>query len=236
MIPVLLPGVSQIPDSLPFLREFHAVTFRDDIEDEQSAQNLYWGITRERLKVKVEKPFDPSLIEDDLLSERAVDYRRLRELLKAGKWEEADKETISKLVECCSGKKFLGLAAFIGEDQLRNIPCADLQTIDRLWIKYSAARFGFSIQRKIYLECHGNLPNSNEHWDFGKAFRRRVGWVGEGGSGFLKPFQFTAEVPQGNLPILPSLLLNGSSEYRSFGYGQVFLRLEDCKPWYLDLV
>jgi TIR domain len=46
VIPVLLPGVSEIPDSLPFLREFHAVTFRDDIEDDQSTQNLYWGITK----------------------------------------------------------------------------------------------------------------------------------------------------------------------------------------------
>jgi hypothetical protein len=31
-IPVLLPGVEKIPEKLLFLREFHAVSFRDSLE------------------------------------------------------------------------------------------------------------------------------------------------------------------------------------------------------------
>jgi len=249
VIPVFLPGISQISSNLLFLKQVHAVTFKDGIEDEQALAKLYWGITRKKLEPKIEKPFDPSLIEDNLLSERAIDYSKLRDLLRAGKWKEADEETLKKIVECCSGKKvFLGLAFSVDADNLRSIPCADLQTIDRLWIKYSNARFGFSVQRKLYLDVHGKFPNKTyKSWDHSgvggfSPFARRIGWMARDGSNWIKPFQFTAEVPRGNLPVFYDLLVcprgyNIGKGYRSHGgYGELFLRLEDCKPWYLDLV
>lgn len=195
------------------------------------------------------KLFSPSNLENDLLSERAVDYRKLKELLIAEKWEEADKETIRKLAECCSGKKdFLGLSTSIHVNSLRNIPCADLQTIDRLWLKYSNALFGFSIQRKVYLQCHQNMPESNNlnrSWDDEYKFQNRVGWKDR--TQWKTPFQFINQVPPGNLPLLAGLNIraqaprNPQNEYsddyrRIHGYIEIFLRLEDCKPWYLDLV
>jgi hypothetical protein len=249
IIPVLLPGVSQIPENLLFLREFNAVIFKDSVEDAQAIAKLYRGITGKELEIKVEKPFDPSSVEDNLLSERAVDYRKLRDLLKAGKWEEADKETIRRLSECCSGKKeLLGLVTSIHVNQLRNIPCADLQTIDRLWLKYSLAQFGFSIQRKIYLQCHRKMPdhkNLNRSWDDEFKFQNKVGW--KDGTSWRTPFQFANQVPLGNLPCLTSLYVRAqaprrpSDEYsddyrRNHGYIEIFLRLEDCKPWYLDII
>lgn len=45
VIPVLLPGVTEIPENLLFLNEFHAVTFPDGMEDEQAYYRLEWGIT-----------------------------------------------------------------------------------------------------------------------------------------------------------------------------------------------
>lgn len=52
VIPVLLPGVSGIPDNLPFLKEFHAVSFGNDIEDTKAFDLLYWGITRKKANEK----------------------------------------------------------------------------------------------------------------------------------------------------------------------------------------
>lgn len=45
LIPVLLPGVKKIPDSLPFLRELNYVQFENNINEEQSLMRLAWGIT-----------------------------------------------------------------------------------------------------------------------------------------------------------------------------------------------
>lgn len=49
ILPVLLPGVDNIPSDLTFLRQYHAVFFRNDIEDELALENLYWGITGRKL-------------------------------------------------------------------------------------------------------------------------------------------------------------------------------------------
>ena len=44
VIPVLLPGIEQIPDSLLFLKELRWVKFQT-IEDEEALKKLIWGIT-----------------------------------------------------------------------------------------------------------------------------------------------------------------------------------------------
>lgn len=45
VIPVLLPGVDELPGSLLFLRELHFVRFRDSIDDSKALATLEWGIT-----------------------------------------------------------------------------------------------------------------------------------------------------------------------------------------------
>lgn len=45
VIPVLLPGVEKIPSEFVFLNEFSWVKFKNDIHDEESLDNLIWGIT-----------------------------------------------------------------------------------------------------------------------------------------------------------------------------------------------
>ena len=46
-------------------------------------------------------------------------------------------------------------------EDLRQFPCADLRVIDQLWVRYSNGRFGFSVQKQIWVEVGGKL-------DFGK--------------------------------------------------------------------
>ena len=45
VIPVLLPGVNQIPENLVFLKEFSWVKFSQSINEKEALDNLEWGIT-----------------------------------------------------------------------------------------------------------------------------------------------------------------------------------------------
>ncbi len=63
---------------------------------------------------------------------------------------------------------------YLGFEDAQNFPCADLRTIDQLWVKYSDGRFGFSVQKQIYVET-GNLLNG-EYQE--KSFLRFCEWVG----------------------------------------------------------
>jgi uncharacterized caspase-like protein len=109
--------------------------------------------------------------EDDLSSEKGVDYTKLRDLLKAGSWKEADYETYLVMIQAVGKKE----NDYFESDELLNFPCTDLRTIDRLWVKYSNGRFGFSVQKEIYLSCGGKADGKyyKEAWD---KYGDRVGW------------------------------------------------------------
>lgn len=83
--------------------------------------------------VEIESPTDA------LSTEREVDYARLRDLLAAGKWWEANRET-GTVILSASGREKLGCS----EKDIRRFPCTDLRTINQLWVKYSNERFGYS--------------------------------------------------------------------------------------------
>ncbi|NEP06826.1 MAG: GUN4 domain-containing protein [Okeania sp. SIO2G4] len=92
-----------------------------------------------------------------LVSAKGLDYTNLRDLLAAGKWKEADKET-----EHC-----------MLIENINYFPCEDLRTIDQLWVKYSNGKFGFSVQKQIYQGLGGTRQYNNKIWE---VFGDRVGW------------------------------------------------------------
>ncbi|MDF5730817.1 MAG: GUN4 domain-containing protein [Rhizonema sp. PD38] len=109
---------------------------------------------------------------DDLSSDRSIDYTRLRNLLKAGKWQDADDETYSVMLKVVGREE----DDWITEEELLNFPCTDLRTIDSLWVKYSSGRFGFSVQKKIYLEVGGQTDRISYDQLLRDEFCDRVGW------------------------------------------------------------
>jgi hypothetical protein len=92
------------------------------------------------------KPSDETIIES-LPSAKNVNYRPLRFLLQDKQWEDADKETQKSLAKTLSPdrRNLLLLRA----KEIQKIPCTDLFTVDRLWMKFSNGRFGFSVQKQI---------------------------------------------------------------------------------------
>ena len=106
----------------------------------------------------------------ELVSAKGIDYRELEKLLKAQEWCKADKMT-AKLMCQVAGREKEGW--FDGQS-IENFPCEDLQTINQLWVYYSNGKFGFSVQKKLWLECGGKIGKYDyEVW---KNFAVTVGW------------------------------------------------------------
>jgi len=141
---------------------------------------------------------------DNLSSEVGVDYRRLRDLLKAGKWKEADKET--NLVMCKTAHR--EKEGYLNDvKDYENFPCTDLRTIDRLWVKYSNGRFGFSVQNRIW-ESVGGTPDANVETYC--RFGNKVGWRVKEEWLDYNQLTFQYDAPQGHLPLISPLLLRSA--------------------------
>lgn len=151
-----------------------------------------------------------------LKSARGVDYTYLRDLLAAGKWKEADLETLKVMLKAARRED----EGWFDKDSIDNFPCDDLRTIDQLWVKYSQGRFGFSVQKKIWLECGGKVDYDTE-----KKLGDRVGWR-KGGSWLnYKDLTFNKQAQEGHLPhlfVFDCVLI-------VIGGGCFFSRIENCK-------
>ncbi len=127
-----------------------------------------------------------SNIEPTLISARGVDYTKLRDFLSNKKWKEADLETWGLM--CQSLSQPLGTELEIS--QIYQIPCEDLQTLDRLWLHYSQGRFGFSVQKQIYESVKGDYIR----------FCDRVNWQTYNSANTLGQIKFSQQAPIGHLP------------------------------------
>ncbi len=108
-----------------------------------------------------------------LASEKSVDYRDRRDLLKAEQWREADQETCKVMLKAMNRENANGL----DEASLKNFPGKDLQTIDRLWVTASNGHFGFSVQKEIYIRCGGEMDGEYPGDEVWERFGKRVGWM-----------------------------------------------------------
>ena len=230
VIPVLLGNTPQQPKLPIFLRGNTWVDFRTDTDE--AMEQLIWGITG---KPPERKPkLQPVIRADDLSSEKGVNYTQLRDLLAAGKWKEADEETSAVMLKASSREEQGSLDA----ESINNFPCADLRTIDQLWVKYSNGRFGFSVQKKIYLECGGKADGKylDEAW---KKYGERVGWKKVKGNWIgIEEVAFNTSAPEGHLPWvspmsrLVSLVAEGllwGEEIGRWRRGNFFSRIKTCE-------
>ncbi len=48
---------------------------------------------------------------------------------------------------------------YLDVEDCKNFPREELRTIDQLWVKYSEGKFGFSVQKRIYLQVGGKLDD-----------------------------------------------------------------------------
>ena len=141
----------------------------------------------------IEESVDDPLLYDDV-ADIVLDarYADLERYLKNGKWEEADYETYRLMiteVEKDEGQWF-------DREDLLNFPCEPLKAIDGLWVKHSGGKFGFSVQKEMYL--NGGIPDGKgEKIEAWRKLCQMNGW-----SGGIK---FDINSPDGHLPVLRHL-------------------------------
>ena len=141
------------------------------------------------------EPIPPTVagVSVQLKSAMSVDYTQLRDLLAAGKWKEADEETLKVMLKAARREN----ERYFTTESIENFPCDDLRTIDQLWVKYSQGHFGFSVQKKIWLEVGGKVDHETLF-----KLGDRVGWRKGGSWLFNKSdLTFNKQAPMGYLPL-----------------------------------
>ncbi|MEG4801648.1 GUN4 domain-containing protein [Microcoleus sp. ARI1-B5] len=158
-----------------------------------------------------------------------IDYTKLRNLLAVKQWKEADYETYLLMLQVVDRKP----RETISDEELRCFPCTELQTLDQLWVDASQGRFGFSIQKDIYLQCGGVLDGQISPIEVQQEFDTRVGWRVDESSIWFEDLTFSIEAPVGHLPTpvwrtyYPKIV-GGVTIIRDL-YACIFPRLEACK-------
>ena len=216
VIPVILANAPKRPNLPIFLKNNTWVDFRRQRPDPM--ERLIWGVTgkkpsrrqvqvardsrsdrhkqtkeSQRETVRVEAP-SPVQTEVELLSAVGMDYGKLRDLLSAGKWKDADQETLRVMLTVAKREK----EGWFDLRSIEGFPCEDLRTIDQLWVNYSEGRFEFSVQKKIWEKVGGSPDADYDTWcRFGDQTKWRVGgtWLG------YSQISWTISAPYGHLPI-----------------------------------
>jgi hypothetical protein len=182
--------------------------------------------------------------QSDLVSQPIVkaNYIKLEQLLAARKWKEADEETYNKMIEV-GGKEQLShgiRGELIKIKNIEKFSCPDLRAMDRLWVKYSNGRFGFSVQKRIYQNL-GGTKEFNGQVLF--AYYEAIGWKQKGEKEkwlLYSQLTFNSNAPSGHLPAgygAPYCVAKTEWESRRCGKRQVemmrldifFSHAETCK-------
>lgn len=125
-----------------------------------------------------------------LKSERNIDYQPLQQLLAQQDFLGADVLTLQKLCEIAGEAAVKRKWLYFTE--VENFPKTDLATLDQLWFIYSQGKFGFSVQRQIWLSLGQ---------DFAQLWYK-IGWKsGNNWTRYPKEFTWDLTAPKGHLPL-----------------------------------
>ena len=114
-------------------------------------------------------------------------YGDLERYLQNGEWQKADKETYRLMITEVGKEE----GQWFDPDDLLNFPCEPLKIIDGLWVRYSEGKFGFSVQKKIYVEKCGGIPNGQYDREAFSKLYESIGW---------NEIRYDLTSPTGHLP------------------------------------
>ncbi|MTJ42703.1 hypothetical protein FJR39_05435 [Dolichospermum flos-aquae UHCC 0037] len=126
-----------------------------------------------------------------------VIFQKLEALLKAKKWRDADLETW-ELMKKLTKREWEGWLRF---EDVKNFPRQELRKMDQLWVKYSNGKFGFSVQKQIWLDWGGKLDGEPDIDTYVKL-SDRVGWRENNDWLSYDSYTFSTNALPGHLPAL----------------------------------
>lgn len=125
-----------------------------------------------------------------LESERGIDYTQLQQLLAKQDFQAADRLTLEKLCELAGATAVQRKWLYFTE--VENFTNTDLQTINNLWLVHSEGKFGFSVQREVWLAVGKN-------WE---KLWSKIGWKsGNNWTRYPDEFTWSLLAPRGHLPL-----------------------------------
>ncbi|MFW6263922.1 MAG: GUN4 N-terminal ARM-like repeat domain-containing protein [Cyanobacteriota bacterium] len=125
-----------------------------------------------------------------LNSAATIDYLPLQQLLVEQDFQAADRLTLQKMCELAGDGAVQRKWLYFTE--VENFPIADLQTLNNLWLIHSEGKFGFSVQREIWLSVGKDFSKlwSKIDWKTGNRWTR-----------YPNEFQWDLSAPRGHLPL-----------------------------------
>lgn len=125
-----------------------------------------------------------------LKSEKNIDYKELSNLLIEKKYQEADTLTRVKLCELAGESAIIRKWVYFTE--IERMPVTDLETIDLLWQTYSEGKFGYQIQRKLWLSLGKDYIQlwTKLKWKNGNKWTK-----------YPQEFIWSLDAPMGHLPL-----------------------------------
>jgi hypothetical protein len=125
-----------------------------------------------------------------LQSAQRIDYSSLQDLLIQQDFQAADRLTLEKLCELAGDAAIQRKWIYFTE--VESFPTVDLQTINLLWRVYSDGKFGYSVQRELWL---GTGKNWDKLWPM-------IGWKsGNNWTRYPQEFTWDLSAPKGHLPL-----------------------------------
>ena len=162
----------------------------------QGATNLAYACYQET-RYRLDPEFEAE-VEKLKPAVQASRYAKLEAHLKAQEWKDADFETYRLMITTVGKEE----GQVFDSEELLSFPCEELSVIDGLWVKHSRGKFGFSVQKKIYVECGATLDGKYPGAKIWKEFGDRVGWRKENkwlSHSDINP-SLSRSSPQGNFP------------------------------------
>ncbi len=95
-------------------------------------------------------------------------------LMKQNRWKDADSKNDQFLLVSAKREK----EGYLVVSDIKNFQCQDLQAVDRLWLKNSDKKFGYSVQKRIWEETGNSLDFDLKKWseEGYNRFAEKVGW------------------------------------------------------------
>ncbi|QSV52611.1 MAG: hypothetical protein HEP80_00430 [Dolichospermum sp. UKL201] len=100
-------------------------------------------------------------------------------LMQENRWKDADLKNWQFILVSAKREK----QRYLEINDVKNFQCQDLKAVDKLWVNNSKGKFGYSVQKRIYLETGNSLDFDWEKGTFTKwsdegynSFAEKVGW------------------------------------------------------------
>ncbi|MDF5722128.1 MAG: AAA-like domain-containing protein [Rhizonema sp. PD37] len=145
-------------------------------------------------------------------------YAQLRVYLNAKNWEAADKQTYRLMLNIAK----TGERKYLVYDDINSFSCPDLRKINQLWITNSDKRFGFTVQKEIWIKTGNRLGIKLKDWANKDTknyllFTKAVGWYNDKETGYSRGASFVTNYSQLKERIKKNTSIVGTFPFRGEG-------------------